>query len=199
MSVESMAIALNHSQTSGTAKLVLIGIANHDGDGGSWPSVATLARYAGVTPRNVQKAIDVLVKLGEVKRLANQGGTHRTPDHARPNLYRFELKCPPTCDRSSAHRTREPLPGLEFSTGVSLPTGGVASDRGGVSRATPEPSSNHPYSSREETYVPERGREAESDAYGATPRAASASTGCTHRMVTDRHCEMGCPPLEARS
>jgi hypothetical protein len=195
-----MAIALNHSQATGTAKLVLIGIANHDGDGGAWPSIATLARYAAVDTRNVQRAIKKLETLGEVKTLANQGGTHRTPDHARPNLYRFELKCPPTCDRSSAHRTRQALPGFELSTGVAPAPGGGAPARGGVAPAPPEPSTNHPHTSEQRSYVPNRGRKAEADASGAAPQPASATCGQRgHRMVTERHCDMGCPPLEARS
>lgn len=115
MSIESFAIALNHSRAKGTAKLVLVGIANHDGDGGAWPSIATLARYANTTERSVQRAIDTLEGLGEVRRIHGQGGDHSTPDGRRPNLYRILLTCPPDCDRTSNHRTRRtsvstPLP-----------------------------------------------------------------------------------------
>ena len=46
MSVESISWALRVQELTPTDKLVLIGIANHDGDGGSWPSIATLAMYA---------------------------------------------------------------------------------------------------------------------------------------------------------
>lgn len=34
MSIEAMAVALHHSKTQGATKLVLLGIANHEGDGG---------------------------------------------------------------------------------------------------------------------------------------------------------------------
>lgn len=104
MSAEAMAIALHHSKAKGAAKLVLIGIANHDGDGGAWPSVPTLAVYAGVTPRNVQKHVETLIKLGEIHRDINGGGNRQTADHARPNLYHFVLKCPPACDGSKNHK-----------------------------------------------------------------------------------------------
>ena len=105
MSIESIAIALHHSKATGSAKLVLIGIANHDGDGGSWPSVATLRKYAGVDERTVQRSIVRLEGLGEVRRIIQQGGDHSIADARRPNLYRFLLRCPHDCDRTSNHRT----------------------------------------------------------------------------------------------
>lgn len=104
MSVESLALVLHHSRAKGTAKLVLIGIANHDGDGGSWPAVGTLAVYANVARSNVQRALTALERLGEVHRSTQDGGTHKTPDWDRPNLYRVLVKCPPNCDRTTAHR-----------------------------------------------------------------------------------------------
>lgn len=106
MSVESMAIALHHSQArTPTQRLILLGIANHDGDGGAWPSKATLARYAGVTDEStVRKALVELEQLGEIRRHIQQGGTSETPDDRRPNLYLFTLGCPPECDRSKHHR-----------------------------------------------------------------------------------------------
>lgn len=104
MSIEALAIALNHSQSRGTAKVVLLGIANHDGDAGSFPKVATLAKYANVHPRRVQEAIATLTALGEISVETKQGGMRDIPDHLRPNLYRFLLACPPECDGSSQHR-----------------------------------------------------------------------------------------------
>jgi hypothetical protein len=139
-----MAIALHHSRATGSAKLVLLGIANHDGDGGAWPSVATLARYAAVTPRNAQKAIDRLVELREIVRELNAGGTASTSNYTRPNLYRFVLSCPPTCDHTSRHMTKRQLVIEELPDPLSAATGGVASDRDSLSAATPEPSYNHP-------------------------------------------------------
>lgn len=104
MSIESVSIALHHSRASGSAKLVLIGIANHDGDGGSFPKIATLAKYANIHPRNVVKCLNTLGALGEIIIHQNAGGTLKTPDSIRPNLYEFILACPEDCDRSKNHR-----------------------------------------------------------------------------------------------
>jgi hypothetical protein len=120
VSVESIAIALHHSRATGTAKLVLIGIANHDGDGGAWPTVATLARYAGVAPRNVQIALNKLEELHEIRRIIQAGGDHSIADARRPNRYQFLLSCPPACDHSRNHRTRADQTIFDdLSTGVT--------------------------------------------------------------------------------
>jgi hypothetical protein len=103
MSVEAMAIALHHSKAKGTAKVVLLGIANHDGDGGAFPKIATLAKYANVAPKNVREAIAKLGELGEIIVHEQEGGKLRMNDNQRPNLYEFVLTCPPGCDRSKNH------------------------------------------------------------------------------------------------
>lgn len=145
MSVESIAIALHHSRATGTAKVVLLGIANHDGDGGAWPSVDTLARYANVSRRNVQNAIARLVELREIQVLRQAGGDHSVADSHRPNLYRVTLRCPPTCDRTTRHRQRSgaPIDLIEpLAGGVSESTPGDDIDAGGVSEPTPKPPLN---------------------------------------------------------
>jgi hypothetical protein len=123
MSVEALVIALHHSRTKGATKLVLLGIANHDGDGGSWPSVATLAKYAKVDKRSVQRSLDELERMGEIRRILGQGGDHSMADYRRPNLYRFLLSCPHDCDRTTNHRTTHSetvWPDVEqLSTGVT--------------------------------------------------------------------------------
>lgn len=142
MSVESIAIALHHSRAKGAAKLVLIGIANHDGDGGAWPSVATLAKYAHVDPRSVQRSIAELERLGEIRRLVRAGGDHSTADHLRPNLYRFLLECPPSCDRSKRHRVRGEVIVTELFTGVTPESPGDVEVGGGVTPVSPKPPTN---------------------------------------------------------
>lgn len=147
MSVESITLALNHSRSVGAAKVILIGIANHDGDGGSWPSVGTLARYANVTERTVQRHINTLIELGEVERVMNDGGTHRTPSHMRPNLYKILLRCPKTCDGTTNHRNVSA--DIDPLTPVSPPDASVtpppdASVTPPVTPVSPEPSFNHP-------------------------------------------------------
>ncbi len=135
-----MAIVLQHSRASGTAKLVLVGIANHDGDGGAWPSIDTLARYANVTRSRVHAALKTLESLGEVKRLVNQGGDHSTADHMRPNLYHVTVTCPESCDRTKNHRSKT-QPRTLFDP-VSIPIPPIDSDTWGVSIPIPEPSLN---------------------------------------------------------
>lgn len=118
MSVEAIATALHHSRATATAKVVLIGIANHVGDGGAWPSVATLARYANVHPRKVQEAIVKLEALGEVERDIQGGGNVTMRRNQRPNLYRFTLRCPPECDGSAQHRIRGAENGTPAESGT---------------------------------------------------------------------------------
>lgn len=89
MSIESISWALNLEDDRLTAvdRLVLIGVANHDGDGGAWPAIATLARYAGVAPRSVSRSISRLADFGLLVRHQQQGGNTRTRPDQRPNLY----------------------------------------------------------------------------------------------------------------
>ncbi len=180
MSVETLAIALNHSRATGTAKVVMLGIANHDGDGGAWPSVDTLAGYANVARRNVQMALRRLQELGEIEVVLQGGGDHSMADTHRPNLYRVLLQCPSNCDRTKNHRTKRERAVDLFITGVTTASPGDDSGTLGVTTASPEPSLNprprlnkKPHHSAREESTPRRGR-------------------CGHEMVTDRHCEMGC-------
>ena len=108
MSLEALTVVLHHSKAKHSAKLVLIGIANHyhpDDDRGAWPSQETLARYANVTDRAVRKCIDELVALGEL-RVESHGGPSKTRN--RPNRYWITVECPDDCDRSMNHRKRQP-------------------------------------------------------------------------------------------
>lgn len=148
MSVEHLTVVLHHSKATGTAKLVLLGIANHQGDGGAWPSVATLAKYAGVQPRGVQKALEKLRSLGEVRVQLQAGGTPGMDDHDRPNLYEVLVACPPWCDRSAHHRDTRARQGALWTNPPSVRTPpvrtdtppGVPQDTPRVSGWTPEPS-----------------------------------------------------------
>ena len=157
-----MAIALHHSRAKGTAKLVLVGIANHDGDGGAWPSVKTLAKYASCSVSQVQRSLADLERLGEIRRDIQAGGDHTFASHERPNRYHVLLTCPHDCDRTRNHRTRasqqrildldpEQLPGLDDAEGVAPvrpgDTGSHSRDRvaltrpEGVAPVRPKPSS----------------------------------------------------------
>lgn len=106
MSVEAIAVVLNHSKATGTAKLVLIGIANHinpDNDG-AWPSQERLASYANISDRSVRYAIEQLVALGELRYETAQGNSQ---NQYKPNRYWLMLSCPADCDGTVNHRRVE--------------------------------------------------------------------------------------------
>lgn len=110
-----MALVLHHSRASGTAKLVLLGIANHDGDEGAWPAIDTLATYANSGVRTVQYALRELEANDELG-VALQDGNTRAPVHLRTNRYQVRVTCPPTCDRTARHRCTVPGCGRPSTT-----------------------------------------------------------------------------------
>lgn len=182
MSVEAMALVLHHSRAKGTSKLVLLGIANHSGDGGAWPTVATLAHYAGTGERQVQKVLRELVGLGELAVYVQQGGLAGMHPAARPNRYEVLVVCPPGCDGTSNHRVKpyerpaDPTLWITPSDPVSSGTPGVLQDTpplssgtpGGVSSGTPEPSLE-PSSTPVETSQVTTDRARAARAYGTPP------------------------------
>ena len=106
MSIEALTVVLHHSRAKNSAKVVLMGIANHyhpDDDRGAWPSQDLLARYANVTDRQVRKCIGQLVALGEL-RVESHGGPSK--GNYKPNKYWITLDCPEDCDGSMNHRKR---------------------------------------------------------------------------------------------
>lgn len=164
MSIEVMSVVLHHSKAQGTTKLVLLGIANHQGDGGAWPSVSTLAKYAGgVTPRTVQRSLAELVQAGELHTEIQAGGSYGDQTNGRPNLYRVLVACPPECDGSPNHRRKkDDLEGGDADVrgdaddhGGRRPRhpGDDAHVRGGMTPTSPKPSiepSREPSLNREE-------------------------------------------------
>jgi hypothetical protein len=116
MSIEAVSLVLNNSRATGRAKLVLLGIANHLGDHGAWPSISTLARYANASERSVKRDIQELVQLGELK---------------------VELQNAPT-----KHQYKTNLYWITISSGVTESTAGVTDwvsrgDSSGKSGVTP--------------------------------------------------------------
>lgn len=127
MSIEAMSVVLHHSKAQGATKLILLGIANHQGDGGAWPSISTLAKYAGgVNRRTVQRAIGDLVAMGELESEIQAGGSYKDQANGRPNLYRVLLGCPAECDGSPNHRRI-----TEPEQGGGPDTAGRSTHRGG--------------------------------------------------------------------
>ncbi|WP_248579898.1 helix-turn-helix domain-containing protein [Nocardioides sp. InS609-2] len=106
MSIEAQNMVLYHSRARGTDKLLLMGIANHAGDGGAWPTIKRLVRYTNVTERAVQDALNRLVKAGELVVYLQQGGTANWKNSLRPNRYEITISCPVNCDRSPNHNLK---------------------------------------------------------------------------------------------
>ncbi len=97
MSIEAVSLVLNKSKATGRAKLVLLGIANHLGDQGAWPSIATLARYANASERSVKRDLQELVELGELKiELQNAPTNHQY----KTNLYWITIQAGVTTEAS---------------------------------------------------------------------------------------------------
>lgn len=68
MSIQALAAVLDHSKARLSTRLVLIAIANHADEKGrnSYPNLETLAHEARVSVRQVQRAVDQLVEMGEL-------------------------------------------------------------------------------------------------------------------------------------
>lgn len=79
-----MVEVLHKSKASPRAKLVLLGIANHEGDNGAYPSIKTLATYANASERSVKRDIQELVSLGE---LSVEKQAAPVNNQYKPNLY----------------------------------------------------------------------------------------------------------------
>ena len=124
-----MVWVLYHSPTSGTDKVLLLGIANHsDAEGkNAWPAVRTLARYANLEPRGVQKALRRLQSEGHIRIEQQSGGTPEMRSDRRPNRYSVIM------DGVSSGTGRQ-VDGVSSST-----ERGVLQDANGVSSGTPKP------------------------------------------------------------
>lgn len=129
-----MAAVLHHSKAKGTDKLILVGIANHEGDGGAWPAIATLAKYGNVDPRSARRSIRNLEALGELRVHLNGGGTLATRHSERPNRYDVLVGCPAECDGTTRHRVK-----AQVDTPRTPTSGGDAYVRGEGT-----PTSGHP-------------------------------------------------------
>jgi hypothetical protein len=71
MAIEVMAQVFKLSKASPAAKLVLLAIADHQGERGAWPSERTLARACNMSERSVRRKIAELVELGELEVIVN--------------------------------------------------------------------------------------------------------------------------------
>ena len=143
MSIESMVTVLNAGNLTPRRKLILLGIANHDGDGGSWPSISTLARYAVCSDRTVQRELQKLTEEGFVTIELQAGGLPRTRADRRPNLYRLNI--PGVVDNSSH--------GVTVGVTPTDSRGDIALSSRGDIAVSPETSLTVPYTSKRDSSV----------------------------------------------
>lgn len=104
MSLAQMVQVLEHSQSEGKELLVLIAIAERDGEGGAWPSMSWLAKRGRVTESYARRLVRKLEESGEIITDLNGGGGIRTAQHMRTNRYSVNIPCPWYCDRTPEHR-----------------------------------------------------------------------------------------------
>ncbi len=209
-----MSLAWHHAPVvNATQRVVLLGIANHDGDGGAWPTMATLADYACVTPRQAQRIVAELERMGAIKRDVQAGGTAEIAHYDRPNLYHFLLKCPDNCDRSRNHKLlcREcgkPIPKSARGTGLhpkcepadplTPVSPGDTHVARGVSPMSPKPSLEPDLGLSEETHVIARAGIGVDDAYGDDlPAATAASHPAESRMPSESERQSRAPAASA--
>jgi len=137
MSAKDVAMVLNHSQATGSNKLVLLGIAWHMSETwneGAWMGMDRLAVYAGVSKRQVVRAIAALEELGELDVDRHNGKSYGGP---KTNRYWVMLKCSEDCDGSMWHRPlNQILPMFEVvdNSATQVTSGVSVGDIYGISR-----------------------------------------------------------------
>lgn len=86
VSVKWITQAFEQNHVKGLGRLVLLAIADAaDDDGVCWPSVPTLARKAGLSPRTCHRVLDALRQKGVVSWTARQGTSSLYQLHAVPS------------------------------------------------------------------------------------------------------------------
>ena|ERR1700676_1484656 len=96
MSCEAVKWVLRNSKAKGSARLVLLSIAEHADRNGerAWPSIATISRETGVHRASVFRSLIVLVQIGEVEMVRSGGGRHSQTNHYRLKLVSPQLALP---------------------------------------------------------------------------------------------------------
>jgi hypothetical protein len=104
MSIEAIAAVLHHSKASGTSKVVLMALAWHTNESpeeGCWPSQTLLANYSNTTVRQVRRALNQLVELGEIE-IAPHSGKGSRFDRIT-NRYYLRVDCSDGCLGGFSH------------------------------------------------------------------------------------------------
>ena len=133
MSISALTLALYHSKATYTKRLVLLAIANFEGEYGAFPSHDTIGRLAGgINRRTVQKNIEELIEMGELMKVKRDGIT---------NLYHVTLRCPDGCDGTTQHRVSR-RGGPQTAGGLQAAGGGGLQAAGGAVSRPHEPLDN---------------------------------------------------------
>ena len=117
MSIQTMQAVWQHSKAEGRARLVLLAIADHQGEIGAWPSIATLAKMVNASNRSVQRDIAELHRIGELDVQIQSAPTSR---QYKSNLYWVTL---PGVTESASGVTDNESGVTESASGVTA--GGV--------------------------------------------------------------------------
>jgi hypothetical protein len=132
-----------HSQATGTDRLVLIAIgdqASHEGLN-AYPSYATLAHRCRVSIKTVQRSVQKLEALGELAVDRRAGPAREGRTNQRPNIYSF-----PAFRISAGHETRQDVHSFkeDATSGTEDATSGTGrgdrSARRGDTAVTSDPS-----------------------------------------------------------
>ncbi len=135
-----MTAVWRESQSLGRARLVLLAIADHQGEIGAWPSIATLAKMVNASERSVQRDISELVELGELIKFEQQAPSR---GQYKSNLYWVNL---PSVSHLASGVTESASGVTENASGVTA--GGVLT----ITRTIKEPLTKKP--SKNETGTP---------------------------------------------
>lgn len=98
MSIQAMHWVWELSKSEYGCRLVMLSISNHTNAEGenAWPAIATIAREARLSARQVQRILPILVAMGELEIIPGAGfrGTHlyRLPKMAQSDLFPQPVK-----------------------------------------------------------------------------------------------------------
>lgn len=105
MSVQAISWVLDHSETVGATRLVMIGIANHvDARGDGWAYVSEVLRAANCSEKSYYRAVDIAGEMGELEVDLRGGGRLEMRGGYRPNRYIFPKMCGGQPDHHSPGR-----------------------------------------------------------------------------------------------
>jgi hypothetical protein len=182
MSVQAMSWVFDHSEATGSCRLVLLSIANHASPDGTnaWPSVATIAAEARVSRSTAFRAIGELEEDGSILVEHGRGGPEVVRADRKPNRYTVVMS-------SSGSQSDTPSDGVRSAR----PRGPIHAATGSEDRTRTvlEPSMNS-------GVITEDGDEAQAANVEATARLRDAAD-LAPPEITDEDRERGLANLRA--